>query len=77
MLNQQLVFFLWGHNAYNAITKFYPYLTKKMYVVGHPRHDSSSLKIFNSKQKRNKILNIGFLTRNCYLNDYIQFSNQY
>ena len=67
-------FFLWGHNAYNAIKKFYPHLTKKMMVVGHPRHDSSAIKTLKSKQKRNKILNIGFLTRNCYLNDYIQFS---
>ncbi len=67
-------FFLWGHNAYNTVKKYHPKIIDKMHVVGHPRHDISTLKNYKNRNKKGKAINVGFLTRNCYLNDYIQFS---
>ena len=61
-------FCLWGNRQKKALDIHAPNVSKKSYVVGHPRHDFSSLK---TPSKRNdSIKNIGFVTRANGLNDY-------
>lgn len=61
-------FCLWGARQKKAIEMFAPDVLKKCSIVGHPRHDGSSLK--NSQKKQTKTRNIGFVTRANGLNDY-------
>lgn len=61
-------FCLWGARQKQAIEMFAPDVHKKCSIIGHPRHDKSSLK--NSLKKQTKTRNIGFVTRANGLNDY-------
>jgi len=62
-------FCVWGNTAKNRIDKYYPSLSEKIYVTGHPRHDHSCLeKVLCRSSKR--IKKVGLITRQPLLNDF-------
>ncbi len=61
-------FCLWGNRQKKALDIHAPNVSKKSYVIGHPRHDLSSLK--TSSKRNDSMKNIGFITRANGLNDY-------
>jgi len=62
-------FCFWGGSAKLRVDKYYPALSKKIYVVGHPRHDKLCLEQSTNSQNKGKPA-IGLITRQPLLNDY-------
>ena len=62
-------FCFWSNQAKRIVTDYFPDLSTRSHVVGHPRHDSHSNPILRkSEYSRNN--EIGILTRAVLLNDY-------
>ena len=64
-------FFLWGESGKKRIDKYYPEITNKFHVIGHPRHDK---KCINRKTEStsNSKAKIGLITRQPLLNDFLK-----
>lgn len=67
-INKIKGFLLWGNQQYSAVQKFAPSLTKKCFIVGHPRHDRNCIPNTSIHFRGRK--NIGIVTRANSLNDY-------
>jgi len=65
------MFLLWGDSGKRRIDKYYPSISEKFHVVGHPRHDARcfSHKKINSSKEKSKI---GLITRQPLLNDFLK-----
>jgi hypothetical protein len=66
-------FYLWGFSGKRRIDKYYPDISDKFHVVGHPRHDYRCIEksATNSVNEKNKI---GLITRQPLLNDFYKRS---
>ena len=61
-------FCLWGESTKKRIDKYYPEITNKFHVTGHPRHDKRCLKKKKNISEMKK--KIGLITRQPLLNDF-------
>ena len=70
-LDKVTSFCLWGKAGKTRIDKYYPNITDKFHVVGHPRHDKRCI---NQKKKNNSNTKakIGLITRQPMLNDFLK-----
>ncbi|MDC0424666.1 hypothetical protein OAL75_03260 [Candidatus Pelagibacter ubique] len=62
-------FCLWGETTKKRIDKYYPEISNKFYVTGHPRYDKRCMN-YNKKNSSSGKVKIGLITRNGMLNDF-------
>ena len=65
-------FCFWGKLVHDTVVRHHSNLKDKCYVVGHPRHSKQTLKLKNHQVNSSKKKEIGILTRQVFLNDYME-----
>lgn len=68
-INKVSRFCLWGESAIKRIKKYYPEISKKFFVTGHPRHDNNCIK--KNISKKTPTSRVGLITRQPLLNDFL------
>ena len=62
-------FCLWGKTTKMRVDKYYPEISNKFYVTGHPRYDKRCMN-YEKKNSSSGKVKIGLITRNAILNDF-------
>jgi hypothetical protein len=73
-VNKVSRFLLWGKSTLFPVEKYKPELLDKVYVVGHPRYDAACFFDKNKIKRDEEIINVGMITRQGMLNDFLQRS---
>lgn len=71
-VNRIDAFCIWGGRQFQSIRSLAPSVAEKFYVVGHPRHDTCSIKSppITAKENMAGKIRVGILPRTVGLNDY-------